>query len=525
MSKTSLLHILRQAYHLATLANRSQIAPAETFQWDRHRLISRRQLLTATLMATGTLTAVALHHETTIAKESIEPILIVGAGIAGLTAGYYLQQAGIPIRIVEASNRIGGRIRSQQQAVGTSKTIELGGEFIDSGHQTIQKLAQELGLEVVDLVASDTGLKSEIRWFDRHAVEAIKLVTAFMPLAKQMAQDAKAAGEVTYKTANAKAQKLDRLSISGYLQKYCPDPLLRRFIEVAYNNEYGLPVEVQSALNLLLLIGKDPSKIEIYGSSDQRYYIKGGNQQITDRLAAKLANSIELNTSLESIRSTPNGRYRVSLRERGRSQEQVYERVILALPFSILRQINLDVQLPKVKQVAIQELGYGTNTKLITGYRDRLWRTKYGSNGQVFSDLNLLSETWESARYASDKQGAIVNFTGGELGRKLAKTQSNVAGHEFVTDLQKIFPGVKDSYLDKSIITNWIDSPYSLGSYACYLVGQWTKFAGAEGERVQNLFFAGEHCSLEAQGYMEGGCGTGAAVAKAILEDVKVKLR
>jgi monoamine oxidase len=523
MAKTSLLQTLQQAYHLATLADRWQVPPAEALQRYQHQLISRRQLLKASLMATGALTAVALQPQTIVAKESRETVLIVGAGIAGLTAGYYLQQAGIPIRIVEASNRVGGRIRSQSQAVGTSKPIELGGEFIDSGHQTIRKLAQELGLEVVDLFASDAGLNSEIRWFDGKSIPASQLVTAFMPLAKQLDADVKAAGEVTYKSANVKAKKLDQLSIYDYLQKYCPDPILRRLIEVAYNNEYGLPVRQQSALNLLLLIGKDPAKLEIFGSSDQRYYIKGGNQQITDRLATKLANSIENNTSLEAIRATPNGRYKVSLRHQGRSQEQVYERVILALPFSILRQINVDVELPKVKQQAIQELGYGTNTKLITGYRDRLWRTKYGSNGQVFGELSLLSETWESARYSSDKQGAIVNFTGGELGQKLSKTQPNVAGREFVADLQKIFPGVKDSYLDKSIITNWIDSPYSRGSYACYLVGQWTKFAGAEGERVKNLFFAGEHCSLEAQGYMEGGCGTGAAVAKEILAEVKVK--
>jgi monoamine oxidase len=520
VSKTSLLQTLRQAYHLATLANRWQIPPAEALQRDR--LISRRQLLTASLMATGTLTAVALHHETTPAKESTEPILVVGAGIAGLTAGYYLQQAGIPVRIVEASNRVGGRIRSQPQALGTSKTIELGGEFIDSGHQTIRKLAQELGLEVVDLFSSDKGLKTEIRWFDRHEIPSSQLVTAFMPLAKQLVADVQAMGEVTYKSANERAKKLDRLSISGYLQKYCPDPFLRHFIEVAYTNEYGLPVEQQSALNFLLLIGKEPGKFEIFGSSDQRYYIKGGNQQITDRLATKLANFIELNTSLESIRSTPNGRYQVTLRHQGRSQDRVYERVILALPFSILRQIKLDVELPKVKQAAIRELGYGTNTKLITGYRDRLWRTKYGSNGQVFSN-SLVSETWESSRYLTDPQGVIVNFAGGTLGLNLTKIDPPQAAQKFVTDFQTIFPGIESSYLHKFMITNWIDSPYSRGSYACYLVGQWTKFAGAEGERVKNLFFAGEHCSLEAQGYMEGGCGTGAAVAKAILAEIKVK--
>jgi monoamine oxidase len=146
-------------------------------------------------MVTGALTAVAVHNQATIATPPREPVLIVGAGIAGLTAGYYLQQAGIPIRIVEASNRVGGRIRTQAQAVGTSKSIELGGEFIDSGHQAIRNLAQALGLEVVDLFAADAGLNSEIRWFDHRQIASTQLVTAFMPLAKQMAQDVKAVGE------------------------------------------------------------------------------------------------------------------------------------------------------------------------------------------------------------------------------------------------------------------------------------------------------------------------------------------
>ena len=526
MSKTSLLQILRRAARIATLANRGNMSPVEAIERYQQK-ISRRRLLQASLMATGVLAAIESHHETStatnlLARKSIEPVLIIGAGIAGLTAGYYLHKAGVPIRIVEASNRVGGRIRSQERAVGTASTIELGGEFIDTGHKNIRKLALELGLELVDLTATDAGLKTEVHWFDNREIDYPTLVTAFAPLAKQMAQDAKAIGEVTYKSANEAARKLDRISISTYLQKYCPDPILRRWIEVAYTNEYGLPVQQQSAISLLSLIGKDPSKIEIYGSSDQRYQIRGGNQQIIDRLATRLANFIETDTSLTSIRSTPNGRYQVALSQQNRSLERVYERVILAVPFSVLRQIELKVKLPPVKQQAIQELGYGHNTKVITGYRDRIWRTKHGSNGQVFGDLDVLSETWETGRYTTANEGAIVNFTGGELGQKLAKTQAALAGSSFVADFQRVFAGVENGYLNKSIVTDWLNSPYSRGSYACYLVGQWTKFAGAEGERVKNLFFIGEHCSLEAQGYMEGGCATGAAAAQAIVREFRV---
>ena len=113
-----------------------------------------------------------------------------------------------------------------------------------------------------------------------------------MPLIKQIDRDVKAIGEANYKSKNPRAIKLDRISIKTYLDRYCPDPILRRFIEVAYTNEHGLEVDLQSAINLLLLIGKESDKIEIFGSSDQRYQIRGGNQQVIDRLASKLRDRI-----------------------------------------------------------------------------------------------------------------------------------------------------------------------------------------------------------------------------------------
>jgi monoamine oxidase len=341
-----------------------------------------------------------------------------------------------------------------------------------------------------------------------------------MPLAKQIDRDVKAIGEVNYKSKNPRAIKLDRQSISNYLDRYCPNPLLKQFIEVAYTNEYGLETKLQSAINLLLLIGKDPDKIEIFGSSDQRYQIRGGNQQIVDKLAEKLSQYIETSTQLESIRSTANNRYRVSLQERGTSTEYSFDRVILALPFSILRQLDLGVRLPPAKRSAIKELGYGTNTKVITSYNDRLWRNKYQSNGESFNDLDL-RETWESSRYTTSKIGIITNFSGGNLGVKIARSKPAEVISKLTQQFDLIFPGVKNLTSNKAIITDWIDSPYVRGSYGCYLVGQWTKFAGAEGERVGNLFFIGEHCSIDAQGYMEGGCATGVMSAAAILKDLK----
>jgi monoamine oxidase len=527
MARTPLIESLRRAYQIARFAEIRGISAETALELCKTR-ISRRRLFQGSLAAAGALSAIGLDRqlggasplENRKVDAATAPVMIVGAGIAGLTAAYYLDRAGVPVRIVEASKRVGGRILSQSRALGTETTVELGGEFIDSGHKNIRKLAKELGLVEVDLLTTDRGLTQDIWFFKNRSIDERELIKAFIPLAKQIDRDVKAIGEVNYQSTNPRAIKLDRTSIYDYLNRHCRDPILRQFIEVAYTNEYGLETHLQSSINLLLLIGKETGKIEIFGSSDQRYQIRGGNQQIIDRLAAKFKDRIETNTRLESIRFTAKNRYRVSLRQGEVSKEYTFDRVILALPFSILRKLDLGVRLPALKQAAIKELGYGTNTKVITSYSDKLWQNKYKSNGQTFSDL-ATSETWEASRYNKAKTGVITNFSGGDLGVKLGRSKPAEVTSKLTTQFDLIFPGVKNLSLNKSIVSNWIDSPYVRGSYSCYLVGQWTKFAGVEGERVGNLFFIGEHCSIDAQGYMEGGCETGIMAAEAIIKELK----
>lgn len=233
---TSLVQGLRRAYQIARFAQRRSLASATALEiWELR--ISRRRLLQGSLSAAGVLSALALERKV---DATTAPVLIVGAGIAGLTAAYYLNRSGVPVRIIEASNRVGGRMLSQTKALGTESTVELGGEFIDSGHKNIRKLAQELGLVEVDLFATDRGLTKDVWFFKNRLVNEQELITAFIPLVKQIDRDVKAIGEVNYKSTNPHAIQLDRISIKTYLDLYCPDPILRRFIEVAYTNEYGL---------------------------------------------------------------------------------------------------------------------------------------------------------------------------------------------------------------------------------------------------------------------------------------------
>jgi monoamine oxidase len=115
----------------------------------------------------------------------------------------------------------------------------------------------------------------------------------------------------------------------------------------------------------------------------------------------------------------------------------------------------------------------------------------------------------------------MTNYTGGSQGIAIGAGTVQDQAQQFNTNLEAVFSGINAVAIRNQAERGfWTGSPFSLGSYLCYRPGEFTRFYGVEGERVGNLFFAGEHTSLEYQGFMEGGCETGELVASDILEDV-----
>jgi monoamine oxidase len=512
---------LQRAYKIAIASLKTGIPTDEIVDILKQRTTRRRFLYGGLGLASALATVTWHHGHNSKAFATIPKVLVVGAGIAGLTAAYRLRQAGVPVDIIEARNRVGGRMRSLANAANTGVTVETGGEFIDTDHRKLRSLAQELGLTIVDLLATDQDLVSEIWYFQGRKIPELEIINYFIPLAQKIEDDLAAIGDgdVTYRSYNQAAFALDHTSIAEYVEQAQINPILQEMLKFAYTTEYGREATEQSCLNLLFLIGTNTDTFSVYGESDERYTIRGGNDQVPRLLANTLANAIETETELEAIYIRPDGRYRVSLRCGYRTFERNYERILLTLPFSTLRLVALNVNLPAIKHKAIAELGYGTNAKLITAYQQRLWRTQYNSTGSTFTDTGF-QNTWEASRYQKGTKGLITNFTGGQQGLSLGNGSAASQAQTLLPQLDQIFPGIANLRQGEAIRAYWPGQQYTRGSYACYLVGQWTSIAGAEQKRVGNLFFAGEHCSLSYQGYMEGGCRTGEVAARRILKDL-----
>lgn len=521
MARTPLFSLLQRAARIAR-ASGYTAQPLDEFYAQGVALrvdVRRRRLLQG---AGAGLVLAGCSHFPSPAPGAGDDVVIVGAGIAGLSAAWRLRQAGVGSRVYEASNRIGGRMHSLRNHFADGQVIELGGELIDTDHVRIRALAAELGLALDDLLEGDT--MQDTWYFDGRAIGEREIVEAFVPVAAAIERDLATIGDgdITWDKPD-NAQALDALSVAQWLDRNGVSGWLRKLIDVAYTTEMGLELDEQSSLNLLTFIGTEGDSFEVFGSSDERFHVRGGNDLIVQGLGDRLSGAVETGSVLEAIRARADG-YTLSFR-RGAATHDVHARqVILALPFTLLRQVSIDVELPAHKRRAIDQLAYGTNAKLMIGFGRRVWND-HDANGALVSDLPLQT-TWDTSRKQPGQAGVLTNFTGGRHGVELGQGTPRQQADAAVAALDRVFPGAAAARGDaREARFHWPSHPWSLGSYACLRPGDWTGLRGAMGETVGGLFFAGEHCALDTQGFMEGGCVSGEDAARAVLAQRGVAAR
>ena len=521
--KSPLIQSLQKAFAIARKSNQTGIPVDELIEMERMHSINRKNFIKHTALAgvaigaSGLLDSCKKEEAPAGGLKRDVKIGIVGAGIAGLHAAYVLKKAGYYTRVFEASDRAGGRMFSSPGLVADGVVTEMGGEFIDSDHQDMLDLAAEFGFSLLDTqVASETALNAYAYYFNNQAYSLTDLATVVQQYLPVIQADIDSLPDVIGYQNTAGATDLDMLSITNYLDSRGISGWFRSFIVSAYTTEYGLNADEQSSINLLFLIGVDANNnFSIFGGSDERYKIAGGNQQIPLKLAQEVP-EVNYSSALQRIRRTGTG-YTLSFNG---SREYFFDYVVLAIPFTILRNIDIQVDLPTVKKKSIAELGYGTNAKVIAGFNSRPWRD-LGNTGYSFTDQPFMCG-WDSSQLQAGTNGAFTFFNGGTEGKYCNNIPAPQKAQEYLTQLDKMYPGASPHFNGKSNLMHWPGYQYTLGSYASYKVSQWTSIAGAEIETVDKLYFAGEHCSFDFQGYMNGGAETGRRAAEAILLKITV---
>ncbi len=481
---------------------------------DTRRCLSRRQFLQWSGLIGLAGCSIERRPRRTVAATNV---VIVGAGLGGLSCAYALKKAGISAKVYEASSRIGGRQFTGRGLYQNEQFVELGGEFIDSNHSSIRTLAHELGLELQDLKATPNE-SEELFIVDGRATTGEYLSQAFYPLALEMVRDLEKA-----KVDPAYLHRLDHISLGEWLdrRKDC-DAGLKKLIAQAYMGEYGLPVEEQSCLNLLWLIdSKQVNPFRLFGNSDERYRIRGGNDRLSLALADQIAENLQMDRKLVDLREASSTEYQLTFSGSSGTEELRASHVVLAIPFTTLRQISLAV-FSKEKRQIIENLGYGTNSKLFLEFQNKPWHL-LNRSGTVIT-TGPLQSCWDTSRGQSGPHGLLTIFKGGPEGLRLADGEVSSQAVTALKQVEEIFPGSSNYFVPHSAHRFiWPRYAHALGSYSCSKPGQAT-LIGTIGSPQGHIYFCGEHCSTDFQGYMEGAVETGLNTASHLVSTLAAPL-
>jgi len=525
MPRTPLLRSLEKLATLVTGSRQTGIPVDELRAMPKGP--SRRRFLAG--MGVG---AAALAVPRRVMAATQPKVVIVGGGIAGLTCALKLRDKGFASTVYEASGRLGGRMFSNTSYWNAGQVSEWCGELIDTSHKTIQNLAARYSLPLDDLHAAEPTGSNDTYFVGGHYYAYNQAVADFNDIADILQADVDGAGYPTlYNSSTADGAELDHMSVYDWIESRVPgghSSPLGQTLDLAYAIEYGADTRVQSSLNLVYLLGYQPKKsFGIFGVSDERYHIRGGNQQLPVAIANDLGDAVVTGHSLVRLAKTSGGRYTCTFERAGSTCEVTADIVVLAIPFAVLSTIDTtNAGFDALKRTAIRELGRGHNGKLHLQFAQRGWNGAGPwpgkSNGSSYADTGYQS-SWDVTRAQPGNPGILVLYSGGSVTDAMRTTSpfATATDPRVVQDAQRglaqlapVYPGL--TWNQKATQSLPHKSPFFNNSYSFWKVGQYTEFSGYEGAPQGGVFFCGEHTSTDFQGYMEGGASTGKATAKAL---------
>jgi monoamine oxidase len=512
-------------------------------QAQRGRPLTRRAFMAGAAAATGALlTGCGPGPQPTVLParpgSGKQPkIAIVGAGIAGLSAALELADKGIAATVYEAAGRVGGRMFSNASYFDQGQVFEWCGELIDTPHVTVLALAQRFGLAVDDLFASEPkGATETYRFFGQYysREDAEKDFNALRPI---LEGDLNLCGEdTTFDNNTAHSEMLDNMSVYDWIEKRVPGghkSPLGMLLDTAYFIELNTDTREQSSLNILSCLGfqSDWEHFGMYGESDEKFKIRGGNQQIPLAIAAHLGpDTLQLGKRMEAIVQRSSGDYQLTFRRANATETVIADAVLLTLPFAVLRELDYSkAGFDALKDRTIKELGRGRQSKQHLQFKQRVWNEKgprpAAGTGTSYSDTGYQA-SWEASRGQPGPHGILVGYCGGPyaaaMNTTVAFATSSVASVQadavrFLAQAEPVFPGLTAEWNGKA--TQGIPhlDPNFRCSYSHWKTGQYTTIRGYERVTQGRIFFAGEHTSTGFQGFMEGGAAEGQRAAKEIL--------
>jgi monoamine oxidase len=456
-------------------------------------------------------------------RDESDKVVILGAGLAGLTAAYQLKKNQMQFRLFEASDRVGGRVQTVRDINISSRHGELGGERIDADHVSIQSLAQDLKIPLVE-----TTLKESAAWFEKGKLMSSKdwrketsdLVKLFQQIQLEAYGTTPQILNFQNKEQFPKAVLLDRMSAAELIDRLQSQmsPWMKPFLEQVIRSEWGVEPYQMSSLHLLHWMR------DSFRPLGKKYFkIKGGSSVLTQALLDRVGGVVpqrfvKFRHQLQEIRELESGGWSLFFRTDTGRVEIKTKRIICTLPPTMLRQVEgwdrVVASPEKKKMIANQNLG--THGKILLSFQDRYWgdASMIGSGGTLYTDLPTSSIT-EGGDPVTTGLGSLHGVLQGQIGGDLGAQTGLHTVQQMLKDLGKMDPRAS-SYENINYVQNWKNFPWSRGSRSYLRPGQFQEFDLLH--TGESWSFAGDSQSLVWMGTMNGAIQTALEAANRFLK-------
>lgn len=450
--------------------------------------INRREFLKITGAAS---LGIALSSRRGFAQRRRKKCVIIGAGFAGLSAAYKLKNVGWDVTVLEARERIGGRVFSSKMPQNKSLVFELGAEWIGESHERIKALCNDFKIPLQkhqfdDYLLQNGRVSRPGQW-------------GFSAQARAAFEKAKA----NYKKLTASQERnLDKLDWWTYLEKigYTEDDL--RLRDLMDSTDFGESIRHVSAFGALAEYAESSPKNEM------DYKMPGGNSRLAEEFTKRIGvENIRTNTLVTEINQRAE-----TVTVTTASDSYTADACICTTPTNSLLKIKFNPPLPVTQREAAEKLIYARICKNSVLYENRFWKDE---NFSMVSD-SASHFYFHSTQNQAGKEGILTSYAIGEKADVLA-SQSDERRMKIITrdliDFNESAPK-----LAKEIVSYaWQRDKYTDGAYALYRPGQWFGVRPILQRPHGKVLFAGEHLA-DWQGFMEGAIETGEAAAQNLIK-------
>jgi len=440
-------------------------------------------------------------------------VVVVGAGLSGLRAARALADAGREVVVLEARDRVGGRLLNA--TLGDGVTVDLGGQWVGSDHVRVQRLAGELGVGVFPQHGTgrnllDVGGK---RRRSRGTIPRLgpRVLWDVFVARRRIDRMARGVGaEAPW--AVERAAELDRETLAEWCERNVRTALARELIGLAGRTVWGAGPEEFSMLHVLFYVasaGSFDKLIDTEGGAQQDR-LDGGAQLLPLGLAESLGDRVRLGAPVRRIAQSDDG---VSVAADGVEVEA--ERAIVAAPPAIAARIELDPLPPGRPQLA-ERLRPGALTKCMALYEEPFWRAD-GLSGESVTDAGPVTLTFDSSPRGGSA-GVLLGFVGGPEARELAAMPAAERRVPVLVCLERLFGPRAGQPLEYAEQT-WAEEEWSGGGPTSnFGPGGWTGCGPALREPAGRVHWAGTETATVWSGYMEGALQAGDRVTAEVLE-------